>query len=211
MIYEKQVDRSHYAFAKYYSKERWSSIWHQVDEVLKFEPKSVLEVGGGLGVFKHAMSCFDVLVTSADIAQDLKPDIVGSITELPIEDNSFDVTCAFQVLEHLPFDHFSQGLKELKRVARKAIIISLPDAKPVYPVSICLPRLGNKQFLVPKLFVDYKKMPLHWEHVWEVNRPNYEIGRILRVFSELRISNVSTYRVSANPYHRFFIARFSND
>jgi ubiquinone/menaquinone biosynthesis C-methylase UbiE len=208
MIYEKQVDRSHYAFAKYYSKERWSSIWHQVDEVLKIEPKSVLEVGGGLGVFKHAMSCFDVSVTSVDIAEDLNPDLVGSITKLPIEDDSFDVVCAFQVLEHLPFKYFSQSLKELKRVARRAIVISLPDAKPVYPISISLPKLGKKKFSVPKPFVNYKKMPLHWEHIWEVNRPGYEMDHVLQVFKAVKLQNVKTYRADLNPYHRFFIADF---
>ena len=206
MAFEKQVDVSHYAFAKYYSKERWSSIWHQIDEVLKFDPKSVLEVGGGLDVFKHSMSCFDVSVTSVDIAEDLRPDIVGSIVNLPVKDNSFDVTCAFQVLEHLPFDHFLKGLKELKRVARSAFVVSLPDAKPVYPVSICLPKLGKKQFLFPKPFVNYKKMCMLWEHKWEVNRPGYEMSRILEIFNQLGTADVHTYRVNTHPYHRFFIA-----
>lgn len=210
MSFEKQVDRSHYKFGKYYSKERWSSLWHQIDEVLKFEPESVLEVGGGLGIFKHTMSCFSVSVTSVDIAEDLNPDILGSVTELPIENNSFDVTCAFQVLEHLPFKYFAKALGELKRVARQAVVISLPDAKPVYPNSLCLPKMGKFEFSIPKPMVNYKNIPLCPEHMWEINRPGYRVDNILKVFRVLEFQNVETYRVDRNPYHRFFVSKLND-
>jgi SAM-dependent methyltransferase len=41
--------------------------------------------------------------------------INGSITELPFEDNSFDLVCAFDVVEHVE-DH-KKALEEMKRVA----------------------------------------------------------------------------------------------
>lgn len=52
--------------------------------------------------------------------------INGSITELPFEDNSFDLVCAFDVIEHVEDD--ALAVSEMKRVARKdgVIFITVP-------------------------------------------------------------------------------------
>jgi SAM-dependent methyltransferase len=44
---------------------------------------------------------------------------------LPFEDNSFDIVTALDVLEHLNNPH--EALKELFRISRKAVFISLPN------------------------------------------------------------------------------------
>lgn len=50
----------------------------------------------------------------------------GSITNLPYEDESFDVACAFDVIEHVKND--TKAFEELRRVLRKngVIIITVP-------------------------------------------------------------------------------------
>ncbi len=52
--------------------------------------------------------------------------INGSITELPFEDNSFDLVCAFDVIEHVENDQLA--VNEIKRVAKKngVIFITIP-------------------------------------------------------------------------------------
>lgn len=45
--------------------------------------------------------------------------------DLPFEDNSFDVVCVLDVLEHL--DSFHATFNEALRVAKKSVIISLPN------------------------------------------------------------------------------------
>jgi len=42
-----------------------------------------------------------------------------------IEDNSFDIVCALDVIEHLENAHFA--LQEALRIARKAVFVSLPN------------------------------------------------------------------------------------
>src|SRR3546814_15484912 len=85
-------------------KGRWNSIWHQLDEIIRLQPRRVLEIGPGIGLFKRAAGLYGVPVETLDIDPELKPDHVASVTELPFADGEFDVVCAFQMLEHVPYD-----------------------------------------------------------------------------------------------------------
>ena len=51
---------------------------------------------------------------------------LDAIERLPFEDATFDVCCAFEVLEHL--DHLHLIADEMFRVARSTLLISLPNA-----------------------------------------------------------------------------------
>ena len=52
--------------------------------------------------------------------------VEGDVAELPLEDNSFDCVTCLEVIEHLPVPVYKQALKELTRVAKNHIIISVP-------------------------------------------------------------------------------------
>jgi hypothetical protein len=43
----KQVDKNHYEFLKYVNKKRWICYYYQIYEILKRNPKTVLEIGPG--------------------------------------------------------------------------------------------------------------------------------------------------------------------
>ena len=204
MKLEKQVDKSHYEFERYMGKARWSSVWHQVDEVLKLKPHKVLEIGPGPGIFKHMAILFGVQVETLDMDPALNPDHVGSATALPFADGSFDVVCAFQMLEHLPYETSLQAFKEMARVSNRNVIISLPDARTMWRYSFHLPKFGVFDLLVPRPTL---RMPIHkfdGEHYWEINKKNYELNKVIRDFSQFA-EIINTYRVIENPYHRFFI------
>ena len=204
MEFRKQVNRDHYDFESYYHTERWCSIWHQINEVKQLNPSSVLEVGGGLGVFKASIACFGVKVKTVDVAEDLRPDIVGSVTDLPIDDNAFDVTCAFQVLEHLPYENFRRSVSEMLRVSRKGVVISLPFYQPGYNNLITIPKIGKKQIFIPRPLIREKPLPNGGEHFWEINRQGYPLKRIRNDLNQLECSIKHEIRVPENPYHYFF-------
>lgn len=202
----KQVDKTHYEFNKYIHKRRWASMWHQLDEVLALQPETVLEIGPGPGVFKALMSLFGPKVETLDIDPELKPDHVAQGDDMPFEDNAFDVVCAFQMLEHVPYEKSIKIFEEMARVSRIGVVISLPDAATRWPIGFHVPRSGMKWFSIPKPKLKAPINKFNGEHYWEINKSGYPLNKILddlEYSSSLIIKK--TYRVNENPYHRFFV------
>ena len=206
VIDQKQVDKSHYEFSRYMCKARWNSVWHQLDEVIRLNPESVLEIGPGIGLFKLVGRLYGVRVETLDIDQELEPDHIGTVTSLPFEDNSYDVVCAFQILEHLPYERSLIGLREMARVSRSKVVISLPDARPVWPYKIHIPKIGVLNLLIPRPFFKEKKHEFDGEHYWEINKRGYSLKKVISDFSSIYgMKLIKTYRVYEFPYHRFLV------
>jgi ubiquinone/menaquinone biosynthesis C-methylase UbiE len=202
-----QTDKQHYQFGQYVQLERWSSYWHQLDELIRLQPKSVLEVGAGDGVVadylkKHA----GVAHTSVDIAEDLQPDIVGEIEHLPVADKSFDVACAFEVLEHIPFERFTPALTELVRVARTAVVISVPHWGRHFSIEVRLPffKRVRWQWKMPWLPITHK---FNGQHYWEVGKKGYDVPTVIRAIEAAGLRVERHYIAFESPYHHFFILR----
>ncbi|WP_211260228.1 class I SAM-dependent methyltransferase [Xenophilus azovorans] len=189
------------------TKARWASVWHQLDEVLKQNPKSVLEIGPGPGIFKNIAVNIGLNFKTLDLDPELNPDYIGSADALPLPDNSFDAVCAFQVLEHMPFDTSMKALQEMCRVAKKIAIISLPEAGYCWPNTISLPYIRKVQFIIKNPFKKPQKHVFDGEHYWEIGKQGYDLPRVMDAIKSHAQKNckISTYRVHENPYHRFFI------
>jgi SAM-dependent methyltransferase len=204
MAQHKQVNADHYTFQDYMSKPRWGSIWHQLDELLDASPDRVLEVGPGIGLFKNAAASYGISVETLDLDPDLKPDHLGSATSMPFQDGAFSCVCAFQMLEHLPYDDALKAFSEMARVSSGKVIISLPDARSCWRYTFHIPFLGERLLLVRQPFWRARPADFTGEHYWEVNKKGYGLDRVLSDFSKIRKLE-KTYRVFDNPYHRFLI------
>lgn len=207
----KQVDKSHYEFQNYLSKERWSSLWHQLDEVIQLKPEKVLEIGPGPGVFKQMALLMGVSVETLDLDPELRPDHIGSATALPFVTNAYDVVCAFQMLEHLPYDVSLIAFNEMVRISQRYVVISLPDARSVWRYQLHIPGFGMCNLLVPRPQLRAKEHKFDGEHYWELNKRGYRFNRIISDFSQADVQLIKTYRVQENPYHRFFLFKKSRD
>jgi len=112
----------------------------RVDETAaSLAPASVLDVGCGEGIVTERLARLlapaTVLGVDADEARlgrewqgRSAPNLsfaTGSAYELPFEDGRFDLVCAIEVLEHL--ERPSDALAEMRRVANKALLLSVPD------------------------------------------------------------------------------------
>jgi ubiquinone/menaquinone biosynthesis C-methylase UbiE len=201
---EKQVESKHYEFLRYMTKARWNSIWHQLDEIIRLDPKNVLEIGPGPGVLKKMLSIFGVNVDTLDLDSALVPDYVGSATNLPFADNTYDLVCAFQMLEHIPYEKSLQAFAEMARVSRRNLVISLPDAEIIWKYHFHIPKLGGRDVLVPRPGFGPKSHVFDGEHYWEINKKRYELSRVSDDMEEYA-KLVKTYRVPENLHHRFFI------
>jgi ubiquinone/menaquinone biosynthesis C-methylase UbiE len=51
---------------------------------------------------------------------------VGELTAIPFQNEAFDCSTCFEVLEHIPYPVYDKVLSELARVSKKNIIISVP-------------------------------------------------------------------------------------
>ncbi|WP_440997949.1 class I SAM-dependent methyltransferase [Arhodomonas sp. SL1] len=205
-MHSKQVDKTHYEFARYLGKKRWLSVWHQLDEVLALEPERVLEIGPGPGVFKAVASVFGVSVETLDLDPELGPDHVASATELPFGDDHYDVVCAFQMLEHLPFEESRKAFSEMSRVARRGVVISLPDAKRVWRYVFHVPKLGEQQLHVPRPSKGPREHEFDGEHYWEINKAGYDLITVIAALKEAGgVALDRSYRVEEFPYHRFLV------
>lgn len=104
--------------------------------VTDLHPATLLDAGCGEGfvddIFLKAMpkleiTGFDVLEDSVKLAQIRNPRgtfAVGDIYNIDAEDNSFDIVCSFEVMEHL--HEPDRALAEMARVARRAVVLSVP-------------------------------------------------------------------------------------
>lgn len=202
---KKQVNKEHYNFKSYVTKERWISMWHQLDEVVKFNPAKVLEVGPGPGLFKVSGKAIGLNIETLDIDPDLEPDYVASVFEMPFKDGEFDVVCAFQMLEHLPYEKSLAAFKEICRIAKKGVVISLPDAERRFPFVIQMLNRNKIGIAVRRPTFKLESHSFDGEHYWEVNKNGYELAKIKADFISDRFQLTKSYRVKENLYHRFFV------
>lgn len=200
--------RTHYNL-QYLGGGRVFSYAHQIDSVLSLESQSVLEVGVGPGMVSSALRAVGIKVTTIDCQAELNPDVVASVTDLPFEDHAVDVSLCCQVLEHLPFDLFATSLRELVRVAAKGLILSLPDVTPFYEVRLRLPKLGLRRWTGTRRYrVPERERERSWRvsgHYWAIGYVETPLSRIVGLITDSGLRIDRTWRVSENPYHRFFI------
>ena len=103
-------------------RNRWAASYLQ-----GLPGSSVLNLGGGgkRHLQKHLGSAWQVHEIDVTGECDTRLNL-DSIERLPFDDGTFDVCCAFEVLEHL--DHLHLIADEMFRVARSTLLVSLPNA-----------------------------------------------------------------------------------
>lgn len=205
----KQVSKEHYKFDHYIDPYRWLSFREQIKNTLQLSPENILEIGVGTGVYHTLIQHFGISVKTLDYDKDLYPDYVSSVTDIPIDDKKFDICVCFQVLEHLTFSDFSRSLKEMKRVSKRYIIMTLPDRKRTIPIMLKLPHFGIKAFYIELPMFLTKKFSFDGEHYWEINSKGYPLSRINKVFEDLNLTIINNYRIKENPYHRMFVLKIN--
>lgn len=227
-----QVAEGHYKNPGYLTVERFASVAVQLDLIRECAPQTVLECGVGSGLLRLMVREFGagIRYSCVDIDKTLAPDHVASVKQLPFEVGYFDATCCFEVLEHIPFNEVGGAVRELCRVARHHVIVSVPDVTPYFGVQLMHPlasRLampsGERIFslfrnprrcfhrVVRKGLVNLPSFRLkhifRGEHYWEIGKREVCVQDLLRIFAASRLCVVKRFRSWHCPYHHFFVLR----
>ena len=195
----------HFARKEYDDKARFASYWHQVTEVLEAGPETILEVGIGNRFLCEHLRKRNLRVSTCDIDARVKPEVVGSVTALPFKPATFDMVVSFEVLEHLPYEVFCAALRELSRVSRGPVIISLPDLTRHVFLHVKLPWIGAHSWLVACNWHPPETVCTVGEHYWEIGVRGYPLRRICGDIERAGLRLVRSYRVVECPLHRFFV------
>jgi SAM-dependent methyltransferase len=208
-VYEPQVTADVYEENAFHPL-RIESITEQLRQISCSGHSNILEIGVGKGFLKHCLKLFpQVSHTTIDIAPDLHPDYVGSVTNMPFEDNQFDVVVCGQVLEHLPFADFLPALKEIRRVARHKAIISLPDKRRHFGLAVCLARLGwfTCEWNLTRWRYGRREHKFDGQHYWEIGCKGTLGKDVVKKVREAGFKVEKQYRLWKHPWHCFFILR----
>ncbi len=201
-----QVSPDHYQ-KSYDHRRRFLSYFNQIEQIRRVAPENLLEVGIGNGFVKRYLRDKGFDTHTVDYDERLGPDTVASVLDLPFTDGAFDVVCCFETLEHLPWEQFVPALEQLRRVARRRVLISLPDVTPYF----CL-RLGYK--FRKHVFDVVRDIPLYrsethefdGQHYWEIGKRGFQLATIVSTIGRAGLDVISTHRDYEDPFHRFFEA-----
>lgn len=200
------VEPTHYDVAAYDTLERWISYWYQVRLLERLRPTSVLHIGVGNGTVPWALrSQLGMHVTTADFDSRLNPDVTVDVRTLDahFEPKSFDVVCAFQVLEHLPFGDFECALRQMARVARKHVVFSIPNNGKTVALRVDIG--GRKLALGAKIPLN-RRWKFDGQHHWEVGTRGHSARAVRGVI--LSVAPIESEEVYPDyPYHRAFVLR----
>lgn len=137
---------------------------------------SVLEFGSCFGMFSKYLSeaqkkfyigC-EISPRLVEKAREFNPNIpftVGSILESGFKTGSFDTVVAFQLLEHFDTNDFIRAISEMKRIADKRIIFSVPNRNMIPDASHVQEFDYEKVFNIFKMYGSITFLPCYEHHI----------------------------------------------
>lgn len=199
---------AYYADSSYSNWQRITSYFLQVQLQRHLQVRSVLEIGTGDGFVTQALRQMGVETKTLDLNPDLNPDIPGSVEAIPVPDGSFDAVNCCQVLEHLPFDRFRPSLEEVRRVAKRYLVLSLPDTRFFCELGLKIPGVQHlaMQCSVPRYI--NREVPNSCKqcgHHWEIGYAGTSFTQVKRAILDAGWHCTRVLRNTHNPWHCFFV------
>ena len=197
---------------------QWLSVYHQLSiPTCLDDVNSILEFGPGRGLAKAVFNHYGLEYVCSDVVDfGAQPDHLLSIEEFPT-DRKFDLVCAFQALEHNPFEEFPKYLRKMRDLSNKYVYISLPFCGRWFGLNVCLNVPGfNKHFskalTFERLFkkqrptAQYRQSSTPFAHHWfEVGDKGVSKNDIKNIAKENGLKQVDSFHVSLFPYHYFVL------
>lgn len=182
--------------------------------------KSVFEVGPGEAFAAKNLSGIGYTYHTFDFESAHNPTYVGDFSKLDVSTipQRYDVTCAFQVLEHFPYEQFTTHMKRLRDLSQKYVFISIPYSCRGIGIKV---NFQNGQSKRKNRNLDLywgtglpnrKYRPEYMEefpwgvHFWEIGRKGFKKKKVLADVESCGLKVMYTFH-SPNPYHFFILAK----
>ena len=129
--YESQLQWTESRFSNEHELKRFMVT----EQVIPDDVISLLDIGCGNGAFLEHLEKYRINLklqgiersnTALESAVCKAPIFEGSVDSLSFDNGSFDIVSALEVIEHLPFTVYEAALKELERISKEYILISVP-------------------------------------------------------------------------------------
>lgn len=106
----------------------------EIIENIPKDVKTILDTGCGNGPLVNLIyKKFERVVGLDSSEEALKhvesEKVLADISSIPFRDKGFDLVVCSETLEHLPEKDYSRAVKEIKRVVKKYIIVTVPNSE----------------------------------------------------------------------------------
>jgi len=190
-------------------REKWAGELHLSNFINSFYQyrdlqlcgyvKRILIIGPGQGLDTQILKWRNYEVTTFDIDDTFKPDVIGSVHDLSMfAAASFDVVIVSHVLEHLAVAYLDSCLSELARVGRYCLIY-LPVAGRHFQWRLRMDLKGIDLSCIFDLFNFFARPDgvtrrySGGQHYWEIGMRGFRVGDMTQRFSKY-FRTMSSYR-----------------
>jgi uncharacterized UPF0146 family protein len=166
-------DRATYSYSSDWihtleKETHWRLYWRQqrLLESRIESDDSILEIGVGSGFTAKYLRSRGFQVTTLDIDEEKKPDIVSNVVTFEPH-RKYDHVLAFEVFEHMPFDDLARVMQNFSGKIRKYLFISVPLYRRLIASVKCrIPKLGKIGEFEIRLTLPKRQLTSahhHWE------------------------------------------------
>ncbi|GBE30037.1 MAG TPA: hypothetical protein ENH10_04520 [Bacteroidetes bacterium] len=205
---------------KLITEQHNNSYYLQMKTIKDLKIKHVLEIGPGESFIPKYMKSIGIQYDTLDIVPSTNPTYLSRLEDADpsMIRKRYGAVCAFQVLEHSPYDRFSSNLAKMAALSRNYIVISIPYSCFGFRLSFKTFRGQGKRSkyelsrYFPKNLPNRKYRPEYikefpWAcHYWELGREGFPLSRIKNDIISQRLRIIDTFH-SDNPFHFFIIAQ----
>lgn len=221
IVIDKMVNDKTINKGKFLSKAHAESYLYQMQVIRSLKDvKRILEIGPGEGFCARNLRELGYEYHTLDFEDAHEPTIKADFQSFDPNTitQRYDLTCAFQVLEHFSYDEFTKHIKTLLEISNKYVFISLPYSCRGFSVNLRLQNGQNMRLMrrfdfyirtnLPnrKYRLEYKK-EFPWAiHYWEIGRKGFSLKKVLGDIESCGLKIEKKFH-SPNPYHYFILCK----
>lgn len=173
------------------------SLWNKTSEeyqiqvlmdILSLIPEDterILDVGCGDGYITNSLpQTIDVVgmdISESALKYVKRRKTVGEIINIPFPDKSFDLVICNDVIEHIPDNEYYLALNELKRVAKKYILITVPHNEDINSKEAKCLNCGEVYHINwhQRSYTEKSMKEIICDNVWNIREIRYSGGTTL--------------------------------